>query len=105
MAGAAVAIAVRRARQDILRHFIGQGATSPDRAVAYDPDEQGWPRARVRRRLFRRMRDFGAIMEPRPGEYYLDEDRAEAFGWERRKRVLGVMAVAGAAVAAVLALG
>ena len=104
MAGAAVAVMVRRARQDILRHFIGQGATNPQQAVAYDPDLDGWKGARIRRRLFRRMRDFGAIMEPQAGKFYLDEDRAEAFRWEQRKRAMGLAAIATGVVAAIAAL-
>ena len=104
MAGAAVAVAIRRARQDILRHFIGHGATSPARAVAYDPDEDGWRRARIRRRLFKRMRAFEAIREPQPGLFYLDEDRAEAFRWQQRQRALGLVALASGVVAAIAAL-
>ena len=104
MAGAAVAVAVARARRDILRHFIGHGATAPERAVAYDPDDDGWRRARVRRRLFRRMLDFQAIREPKPGLFYLDEDRAEAFRWAQRKRALGLVALASGVVAVIAGL-
>lgn len=103
MAGAAVAVIVRRARQDIVRHFLGQGATTPERAVAYDPDDDG-PPLRVRRRLFRRLRDFGAVREPRPGLFYLDEDQLESFRWSERKRVVGVLALATAAVGVIVAL-
>lgn len=102
--GAAVAVAVARARKDILRHFTSAGAIAPDRAVAYDPDDDGWPRKRVRRRLFARMRDFGAVKEPRPGLFYLDETRLEDFRWHMRRRALGMVAVASAAVAAIAAL-
>ena len=104
MAGAAVAIAVRRSRQEILRHFIGHGATTPEQAVAYDPDAEGWRHARIRRRLFKRMTAFGAIREPKPGLFYLDEDRAEAFRWDQRKRALGLVALASGVVAAIAAL-
>ena len=102
--GAAVAIMVRRARQDILRHFIGRGATSADAAIAYDPDEDGWRHARIRRRLFRRMRDYGAVREGKPGLFWLDEDKAESFRWAQRKRALGVLALASGVVAAIAAL-
>lgn len=100
----AVAVAVARARKDIVRHFMTLGATSPDKAVAYDPDAQGWPRKRLRRRIFRRMCDFGAIREMKPGEFYLDETRLDEFRWHMRRRALGIVAIAGAAVAAIAAL-
>ena len=99
--GAAVAMMVRRARQDILRHFIGSGATSADRAVAYDPDSDGWRHARIRRRLFARLRSYGAILEAKPGLFWLDEDKAQAFRWDQRKRALGLVALATGIVAAI----
>lgn len=102
--GAAVAVAVARARKDIVQHFTSAGALSPNRAVAYDPDAQGWPRKRLRRRIFGRMRDFGAIREMKPGEFYLDESRLDEFRWHMRRRALGIVAIAGAAVAAIAAL-
>ena len=102
--GAAVAVAVSRTRQEIVRHFTAADATGPDRAVAYDPDAAGWPRQRMRRRLFARMRDFGAVKEPRPGLFYLDEERLDEFRWHMRRRALGIVAVASAAVAAIAAL-
>ena len=101
MAAGAIAVIVQQARQAILRHFIGQGATSADHAVAYDPDADGRRHARVRRRLFRRLRDYGAIREARPGLFWLDEDKAEAFRWDERKRVLGVLALAAGVIAAI----
>lgn len=104
----AVAVAVARARKDIVRHFTNAKATSPDRAIAYDPDAQGWPRKRLRRRIFRRMVDFGAIREMKPGlfylDFYLDETRLDEFRWHMRRRALGIVAIAGAAVAAIAAL-
>ena len=100
----AVAVALIRARKDIVRHFTEAGATSPDRAVPYDPDAQGWPRKRVRRRLFRRMCDFGAIRETKPGVFYLDEARLTEFQSHLRRRALGIVAIGAAAVAAIAAL-
>lgn len=105
MAGAAVAVMVRRARQDIVRHFTSAGATTPNGAVPYDPDADGWRHAGVRRRMFRRMRDFGAIQETRPGTFYLDEERMDAFRWSMRKRALGIMGLVSAAAAVAIALG
>ena len=104
MAGAAVAVAVRRARQDIVRHFTQAEATAPDRAVPYQPDGDGWRHRRIRRRMFERMRDFGAVKETRPGLFYLDEERIDAFRWSMRKRALGLVALATGAVAAIAAL-
>ena len=75
-----------------------------DRAVAYDPDAQGWPRKRLRRRIFRRMRDFGAIREIRPDAFYLDEARLGEFRSHMRRRALGIVALGAAAVAAIAAL-
>lgn len=102
--GAAVAVAVRRAQRDIVRFFTTEGATAPERATAYDPDAQGWPRKRLRRRVFRRMQDFGAIREVKPGEFYLDELRLDEFRAHTRRRAFGIIAIAGAAVAAIAAL-
>ena len=104
MSGAAIAVAVAKARKEIVGHFTHAGALSPDKAVAYDPDAAGWPRQRMRRRMFGRMRDFGAVKEPRPGLFYLDEERLDEFRWALRRRALGIVAIAGAAVAAIAAL-
>lgn len=104
MSGAAVAAMVAKSRREIVRHFTEADALAPDRAVAYYPDAEGWRRQRLRRRMFQRMRDFGAVKEPRPGLFYLDEERLGAFRWHMRRRALGMVAVAGAAVAAIAAL-
>ena len=100
----AVAVAVARARKDIVRHFTQAGATGPGRAVAYDPDAQGWPRKRLRRRIFRRMRDYGAVRETTPGLFYLDEARMAEFRSHMRRRALGIVAIGAAAMAAIAAL-
>ena len=99
MAGAAVGMMVRRARQDILRHFSGHGATAPEQAIAYDPDADGWRHARIRRRLFRRMVDFGVIRETKPGLFYLDEERVTAFRLSMFRRVAAIVAFAAGAAA------
>ena len=107
MAGGAVAAAAvqAHARREIIRHFTGAEATAPDRAVPYDPDADGRLRRRVRRRLFARMLDAEVIREPRPGLFYLDEERMDAFRWTMRKRAFGIAAVLGAVAAAAIALG
>lgn len=104
MAGAAVAVMVRRARQDIVRHFTNAGATGPGKTVPYDPDADGWRHQRVRRRIFRRMLDFGAVREPRPGRFYLDENRLDEFRWHMKRRTLGLVALATGMVAVIAAL-
>ena len=103
MSGAAVVIMIRRARQDIVRHFTAANATNPERAIAYDPDAAGWRVRRMRRRQFDRLRDFGAIREARSGLFYLDEERLGAFVRRMRKRAVGLIGLAGAAVLAALA--
>lgn len=105
MSGAAVAAMVRKARREIVQYLTDAGATAPEHAVPFDPDSLGWPRTRIRRRMWRRMRDFGAIREPRPGLFYLDEQQLDAFRWSIRRRVLGIMAAATAVAAAAVALG
>ncbi|WP_425230505.1 hypothetical protein [Sphingomonas sp.] len=103
MAGAAVAVMVRRARQEIVHHFTEAGATAPERSVPFDPDALG-RHQRIRRRVFRRMRDFGAIGETKPGRFYLDEDRLAAFQTAMKRRALGLVALATGAVAAIGAI-
>ena len=103
MSGATVAIMVKRARQQVVRHFTDAGATRPEHAIAYDPKEPGWRLRRLRKRQFRRMSEFGAIREPKPGLFYLDQERLDAFVWSMRKRALGLIGLAGAAVAAAVA--
>lgn len=103
MSGTAVAVMIRRARKDIVRHFTDAGATTPHKAVAYDPDAAGWRLRRMRRKQFARLRDFGAVQEPRPGLFYLDQERLDAFVWAMRKRAFGLIGLAGAAVAAAVA--
>ena len=104
MSAAAVAVLVRRARGEIVHHFTHASATAPEHAVPFDPDAIGWRHARIRRRLFRRMRDFGAVKEPRPGLFYLDEARLDGFRWADKRRALGLVALATGAVAAIAAL-
>lgn len=104
MAGAAVAVMVRRARQEVVRHFTGADALGPENAVPYDPDADRGRHTRIRRRVFRRMRDFGAVREPSPGLFYLDESRLDEFRWHMRRRALGLVALATGAVAAIAAL-
>ncbi|CAN5491323.1 hypothetical protein BH09PSE4_BH09PSE4_23330 [soil metagenome] len=99
MSGAAVAVMVAKARKRIVRHFTQADATTPERAVAFEPG----PR-RIEKRMFRRLLEFGAVVETKPGLFYLDADRLDDFRASLRRRVFGVLALGTAAMAAVVAL-
>ena len=100
MAGGVVAAIVATARQKIVDHFTDAGAIAPDRAIAFAPGA-----GRIERRLFRRMVDFGALVEAAPGRYYLDEKALVSFRKESLARVLGMVAIAGFAAAGAIAFG
>lgn len=100
-----MAVPVRRVRRQIVDHFASADATAPDRAIAYDPDASGGLHRLLRRRLFQRMTDFGAVRETRPGRFYLDQVRAAEFATAMRTRALGFAALAAAAGAVAFALG
>lgn len=89
-----VAAAMAAARNRVVRTFTDEGATSPDRAIAYDP-----PR-RLDRRIFQRMLRFGAAVDAGDGRFWVDETRLAAWDARRRKRAL---ALVGGALAATLA--
>ena len=99
-AGVIAGAAVARARKRIVRDFVKADATSPERAIPYEPDL--WP---VSHRMFRRMVSFGAIGEPLPGRYYLDAERLDDFRASMRKRAFAMVLGVGAAVAGLLTLG
>ena len=105
MAGEVIPILIRRAREDIVRHFSDGGATRADRALPFDPDALPGPARRLRRREFARMIGYGAVRETRPAHSYLDEERLGAYRASRRKRMMGLLGVAAAAVGAAVALG
>ena len=100
MSGAAVAIAVRRARQRIVDHFEAADATRPDRAVAFQPSDR-----RLDRRTFSQMQRAGAVREVGAGRFYLDRDGLARYRSSLRQRVLGFTALAAGIVAAAVALG
>lgn len=94
MSGAVVAVAVARARRRIAAHFFEAGATSKPTAIAYAP-----PTHRLEKRMFARMLAFGAVIETKPGQFYLDEKRFSDFRKESLAKVLGILAIAGFAAA------
>jgi hypothetical protein len=99
MAGEMVSALVASARRRIVDYFTQAGATKPDAAIPYAP------KARLQKRLFRRMVDFGLLVEVKQGRYWLDQDRLSDFKKESLARVLGALALAGFAAAGALAMG
>jgi hypothetical protein len=100
MSGAIIAAHVVRARKRIVAAFEDASATSPERAIAYVP-----PARRIAKRVFRRLVAHGALVEAKPGRYYLDRDRLADYRSKMRGRVAGMLALAAAAVGAAVALG
>jgi len=49
------------------------------------------PRRRLDRRYFNGLLDFGALIEAKPGTYYLDEAKLREHGIRRRKRAFALM--------------
>ena len=97
MSGIIAAAVVRRIRKQIVTHFTTAGATRADAPVAYIP------RGRVETRLFDRMVAFGALVEAKPGKYWLDETKLADFNKESLAKVIGIMALAGLAAAGAVA--
>lgn len=96
---AAIAAATAaQARRAVIRHFTAHAATAPERAVGFDPAR------RVEKRLFREMRDFGAVREASPGRFYIDADRLAYFRANVRRRVVRVALMAGALAAGIVAI-
>ena len=99
MSGAAVAVLVAKARKRIASHFLDANATAKERAVSFTPRD-----GRLDRRMFTSMVQFGALQEADAGNYWLDEKRYADFRKERLARVLGILAIAGFAVAGAMAV-
>ncbi|WP_375426822.1 hypothetical protein [uncultured Sphingomonas sp.] len=98
MAGQIIPVLIARARHRMVADLKSRGATSPDRAVAYDPDDHS-----INRRVFARMRDDGVVVETAPGRYHLNEAGLDAFHASRRRRgalIAGVAAVIAGLIAA-----
>jgi hypothetical protein len=99
MAGEMVSALVVGTRRRIVDYFTNAGATKPDAALPYAP------KGRLEKRLFRRMVDFGLLVEVKQGRFWLDRDRLSDFKKESLARVLGTIALAGFAAAGAMAVG
>ena len=78
----------------MVRSFREAGAFSEPSAIAFEP------RRRLDRRYVNSLLDFGALIETKPGTYYLDEEKLADHSAKRRKRaltIIGTMLVLGAA--------
>lgn len=97
----AVAIAKARARHKVIAHFVSAGATSPAKAVAFDPQR------RFERKLVEEFKDKGILRPASNGGHYIVPDKLEAWQRERRKRtgliLAGALAVAAAVVGIAMA--
>jgi hypothetical protein len=90
----AISAATAAARRRVLRDFREAGAHSAPSAIGFEP------RRRLDRRYFNSLVDFGALVEAKPGTYYLDEEKLREHTAKRRKRaftILATMLVLGAA--------
>lgn len=99
MGGAVAGAAVARARRRVIEQFMRANAVSPDQAIRFETGNF------IQRRTFDRMVDAG-VLKAAPGGHYLDVPAYEANSRQRRKRaglIVGAVALAGAAAAALLA--
>ncbi len=99
MIGDRMSALIARTRGRIVDYFVEAGATKPDAALPYAP------KGRMETRLFRRMTDFGLLVEVKQGRFWLDQSRLSDFRKESLARVLGGIALAGFAAAGAMAIG
>ncbi|HEV7389550.1 MAG TPA: hypothetical protein VGN73_13140 [Gemmatimonadaceae bacterium] len=88
------AAAMRRREQEVIDDFRAAGATSPERAQAYEAIGLGETLA------VRRLRNRAVIREGAPGVYYLDEEV-----WSAVRRTRHRLLATFLAILAVLLLG
>jgi hypothetical protein len=88
-----------RARRRVLNHFREAGAYDPATAVSFRP------RRPLERRYLNSLRGFGALQEPQPGVFYLDEEKVQEHTSRRRRRALTIIGSALAAGLIVAGLG
>jgi hypothetical protein len=100
MASAAPAIAAAsvRARKRVLGAFRQAGATSPERAIGFQPER------RLEERYFDAVVEFGGIVATDKGTFWLDEAKVAQHTARRRKRAAMIFGGVLAATAAVLGL-
>jgi hypothetical protein len=100
MASAApmIAASVARARRRVLGAFRDAGATSPARAISFQPER------RLEEKYFDALVDCGGIVGTDKGTFWLDEAKVAQHTARRRKRAAIIMGSILAATAAVLGL-
>ncbi|RDE05260.1 hypothetical protein DVW87_08280 [Sphingomonas aracearum] len=80
----------------MIAHFVSAEATSPAKAVTFDPQR------RFERKLVDEFKDKGILRPASNGGHYIVPDKLEAWQRERRKRTglifAGAMAIAAAAI-------
>jgi hypothetical protein len=82
----------------VLAAFREANATSPERAIGYQPQR------RLEERYFDALVEFGAIVATDKGTFWLDEAKAAEHTARRRKRAAMIFGGVVAAAAAVLGL-
>lgn len=100
MASAAPAIAAAsvRARKRVLGAFRDAAATSPERAIGFQPQR------RLEERYFDALVEHGGIVATDKGTFWLDEGKVAEHTARRRKRAAMIFGGVVAAAAAVLGL-
>lgn len=67
-------IVAANAAKSVTQHFKDAGATEPGRAVAWSPGDKS------QEYQFKRLAERGALVEMRPGTWYLNEEKLAAGG-------------------------
>ena len=83
-----------RSRRRIVNDFVAAGATTADRAIAYDATDP---------RTFRRLCSYGAIVEDGAGRYHLNAGKLGAFRSAVRRRAAAIAATSGVVASAAAA--
>ena len=83
-----------RSRRRIVQDFVAAQATSPDRAIAYVPEDA---------RIFRHLRLYSAIVDNGAGRYYLDAHKLGAFRAAVRIRAAAIVGGSGVVASAAAA--
>ena len=84
-----IASAAARARRETVEHFLGVGATSPDKAVTYQPQQH------LERRALSYLMGKGVVLLTEEGRHWLDPEAAER--WRRAMRAQNALVIGGVA--------
>lgn len=95
---AAIVGSMAAAERRIVRVFVDQEATAPERAVPFQP-RRGMETNRFRHLLSREV-----LVEAEPGLFHLDEDAWRGLGSRRRRTMVWVLAAVVVVLLAVLLL-